>query len=101
MVIKRSPAKVNLHLRVLGKREDGYHDIATLMQRISLYDEIEFSPRDKGIVVKCPGTTLPENEGNIVYKAASSLFLQASCHSGIESRIRKKIPIAAGLGGGS
>lgn len=101
MVIKRSPAKINLHLRVLGKREDGYHDIATLMQRISLYDEIEFSPREKGIVVKCPGTPLPENEDNIVYKAAKSLFSQASCHSGIEITIRKKIPIAAGLGGGS
>lgn len=101
MVIKRSPAKINLHLRVLGKREDGYHDIATLMQRISLYDEIEFSPREKGIVVKCPGTPLPENEDNIAYKAAKSLFSQASCHSGIEITIRKKIPIAAGLGGGS
>ncbi|MBE9547411.1 MAG: 4-(cytidine 5'-diphospho)-2-C-methyl-D-erythritol kinase [Proteobacteria bacterium] len=101
MVTKKSPAKVNLHLRVLGKRKDGYHDIATLMQRISLYDEMEFSLRDKGIVVKCPGTTLPENEDNIVYRAAKTLFLHASCLSGVEITIRKKIPIAAGLGGGS
>ncbi len=101
MVTKRSPAKVNLHLRVLGRRENGYHDIVTLMQRISLYDEMDFFSREKGIVIKCPGTSLPENEGNIVYKAAKSLFLHASCPSGIEIVIRKKIPIAAGLGGGS
>ena len=101
MVTKRSPAKVNLHLRVLGRRENGYHNIVTLMQRISLYDEMDFFPREKGIVIKCPGTSLPENEGNIVYKAAKSLFLHASCPSGIEIVIRKKIPIAAGLGGGS
>ena len=101
MITKRSPAKVNLYLQVLGKRKDGYHDIATLMQMISLYDEMEFSPREKGIVVKCPGTTLPENENNIVYKAVKSLFSYASCTSGIEITIRKKIPVAAGLGGGS
>ena len=101
MITKRSPAKVNLHLQVLGRRKDGYHDIATLMQMISLYDEMEFSLRGKGIVVKCPGTTLPENEDNIVYKAVKSLFSHASCLSGVEITIRKKIPIAAGLGGGS
>lgn len=101
MTKKRAPAKVNLYLRVLGKRQDGYHDIATLMQRISLYDEMEFSPRDEGIVVKCPGTTLPENSGNIVYKAAELLFSQASFPGGVEIKIGKRIPIAAGLGGGS
>lgn len=101
MITKRSPAKVNLYLRVLGKRGDGYHDIATLMQRISLYDEMDFSLKENGIVVKCPGTILPEKDGNIVYKAAKSLFLNASCLTGVEITIRKKIPIAAGLGGGS
>ncbi len=101
MITRRSPAKVNLYLRVLGKRQDGYHDIATLMQRISLYDEMEFSPRDEGIVVKCPGSTLPENEGNIVYKAAKSLLSHASYSAGVEITIKKGIPIAAGLGGGS
>ncbi|MDO9527601.1 MAG: 4-(cytidine 5'-diphospho)-2-C-methyl-D-erythritol kinase [Syntrophales bacterium] len=101
MVTKRSPAKVNLHLRVLGRRENGYHDIVTLMQMISLYDEMDFFSREKGIVIKCPGTSLPENEDNIVYKAANFLFSQASSNPGIEIIIRKKIPIAAGLGGGS
>ena len=101
MIRKLSPAKVNLHLRVLRKREDGYHDIATLMQRISLYDEMIFSPADHGITVSCPGSTLPENENNIVYRAADALLSRSSCRPGIHITIRKRIPIAAGLGGGS
>jgi len=101
MIKRASPAKVNLYLKVLGKRGDGYHDIATLMQRINLYDEMEFSPRDEGIMVKCPGSTLPENEGNIVYKAAKSILSRASCSTGVGITIKKGIPIAAGLGGGS
>jgi len=101
MIRKLSPAKVNLHLQVLRKREDGYHDIATLMQRISLYDEMIFSPSDHGITVKCPGSMLPENVNNIVYKAADALLSRSSCSTGIHITIKKMIPIAAGLGGGS
>ncbi|MFA4915575.1 MAG: 4-(cytidine 5'-diphospho)-2-C-methyl-D-erythritol kinase [Syntrophales bacterium] len=96
-----SPAKLNLHISVLRKREDGYHDIATLMQKISLYDEMTFSPIKRGIVVKCPGSSLPENENNIIYRAAMAIFSYASCASGIDITIKKKIPVAAGLGGGS
>jgi len=101
MIRKLSPAKVNLHLRVLRKREDGYHDIATLMQMISLYDEMTFYPVDHGITVKCPGSTLPENENNIVYRAAHALLSHTSCSHGIQITIKKRIPVAAGLGGGS
>jgi 4-diphosphocytidyl-2-C-methyl-D-erythritol kinase len=101
MIRKLSPAKVNLYLRVLRKREDGYHDIATLMQKISLYDEMTFSPIERGIAVRCPDSSLPENEDNIVYRAASAVFPSASSTSGIEITIKKKIPVAAGLGGGS
>jgi 4-diphosphocytidyl-2-C-methyl-D-erythritol kinase len=96
-----SPAKVNLHLRVLRKREDGYHDILTLMQRISLYDEMVFSPIERGIVITCPDSALPENEDNIVYRAAHTLLSDASHPGGIHITIKKKIPVAAGLGGGS
>jgi 4-diphosphocytidyl-2-C-methyl-D-erythritol kinase len=71
------------------------------MQRIDLYDELSFSPLEHGIVVRCPGSTLPENEQNIVYKAAQLLLAEAFCPSGIEITIKKRIPIAAGLGGGS
>ncbi|PKN05667.1 MAG: 4-(cytidine 5'-diphospho)-2-C-methyl-D-erythritol kinase [Deltaproteobacteria bacterium HGW-Deltaproteobacteria-9] len=99
---KLSPAKVNLYLRVLRKRQDGYHDIASLMQRISLCDEMIFKPVAGGIRVRCPGSSLPENEENIVFRAAEAFFRRASHISGgIDIAINKKIPVAAGLGGGS
>ena len=101
MIKKLSPAKVNLHLRVLRKRGDGYHDIVTLMQRISLYDEMIFSLADHGITLSCPGSSLPENENNIVYRAAAALLSRSSRSQGIHITINKKIPVAAGLGGGS
>jgi 4-diphosphocytidyl-2-C-methyl-D-erythritol kinase len=101
MITKASPAKINLYLRVLRKREDGYHDILSLMQRINLCDELTFTPTDGGIVILCPGTTLPQDEGNIVYRAASAFFSRIGRSPGIEIIIQKQIPIAAGLGGGS
>jgi 4-diphosphocytidyl-2-C-methyl-D-erythritol kinase len=101
MIIKQSPAKINLILNILKKREDGYHDIATLMQRISLYDEVKFSLKGDTIAVRCPGSSLPENEENIVYSAAEAFFSYISYSSGVEITINKRIPIAAGLGGGS
>jgi len=100
-MIRHSPAKVNLFLKVLGKREDGYHDIATLMQRISLCDEMDISLRSRDIRVRCPGTSLPEDEGNIVYRAARLFLLRARSGQGVDITLRKKIPIEAGLGGGS
>lgn len=101
MISKLSPAKVNLHLRVLGKRRDGFHDISTLMQRISLYDELIFSPTDHGITLSCPGSAIPENNDNIVHRAADALLSRLSHPPGIHITIKKNIPVAAGLGGGS
>lgn len=101
MITKKSPAKLNLFLRVLRKREDGYHDIYSLMQQISLYDEMEFRLTDKGIGIQCPGSNLPEDRNNIVYKAVESIFTHASYAQGVDIKIKKVIPVAAGLGGGS
>ena len=101
MMRRLSPAKVNLHLRVLRKRPDGYHDLATLMQKISLYDELEFFPSDRGIFLRCPGVPLPENEDNIVFRAAKTIFSRAGFRSGVTITLHKNIPLAAGLGGGS
>jgi 4-diphosphocytidyl-2-C-methyl-D-erythritol kinase len=101
MITKASPAKVNLYLRILRRREDGYHDILSLMQRISLCDEMTFAPMAGGIVVRCPDSPLPEDDGNIVYRAAAAFFSRIGVPPGIEITIRKEIPIAAGLGGGS
>ena len=103
MIKKLSPAKVNLHLAVLRKREDGYHDIATLMQKISLCDEMTFSlgARGGGLTLKCPGSDLPVDERNIVYRAAKAYLSRVSYEKGVAISIKKKIPVAAGLGGGS
>lgn len=101
MISKLSPAKVNLHLRVLGKRADGFHDISTLMQRISLYDEMIFSPAAHGISLSCPSSSIPENDNNIVYRAADAILSRVSHSPGINITIKKKIPVSAGLGGGS
>ncbi|TFG93159.1 MAG: 4-(cytidine 5'-diphospho)-2-C-methyl-D-erythritol kinase [Syntrophobacterales bacterium] len=101
MIVRQSPAKVNLFLRILRKRADGYHDILSLMQRVSLCDEVSFVLRGEGRVVKCPGSALPEDRGNIVYRAAEEILAHVSGHTGVEITIHKKIPVAAGLGGGS
>lgn len=100
-MIRFSPAKVNLFLRVLRKREDGYHDIATLMQRISLFDEMDIVLGGGGIRVRCPGSPLPENEDNIVWRAARIFMTRARCDRGADITLRKRIPLASGLGGGS
>jgi 4-diphosphocytidyl-2-C-methyl-D-erythritol kinase len=97
----KAPAKINLFLRVLRKRADGYHDIVSLMQKITLYDELIFSPLPTGIVLNCPGSDLPTTEDNLVFRAAQSIFAYANYPYGVEITLTKKIPLAAGLGGGS
>jgi len=101
MIVRQSPAKVNLFLRVLGKRNDGYHNILSLMQRINLCDEMSFDLKGNGIKVTCPGGLAPENKNNIAYRAAEVILSNVSRHPGVEITINKKIPVAAGLGGGS
>lgn len=101
MMTKVSPAKVNLFLKVLRKREDGYHDLLSLMQRIDLCDEMTFERTGGGIQLRCPGTTLPEDGGNIVYRAAAAFFSRIGTPPDIGITLRKRIPVAAGLGGGS
>jgi 4-diphosphocytidyl-2-C-methyl-D-erythritol kinase len=98
---KLAPAKINLFLRVLRKRPDGYHDIFSLMQKITLYDELTFVPRSGGIVLKCPNSDLSVSTDNLVFRAAESILSYTGCSSGIEIILIKNIPAAAGLGGGS
>jgi len=97
----KAPAKINLFLRVLHKRADAYHDIASLMQKITLYDELTLTLKPVGINLDCPGSDLPTSEDNLVFRAAQSIFAYANYSSGVEINITKKIPLAAGLGGGS
>ena len=101
MIIRQSPAKVNLFLRVLRKRGDGYHDIISLMQKINLCDEMSFDLKGNEVKVACPGGLAPENNNNIAFRAAETILSDVSCHSGVEITIHKRIPVAAGLGGGS
>ncbi len=96
-----APAKINLFLHVLRKRPDGYHDLASVMQQISVYDEIEYSLRPEGISLHCPGTNLPTDEKNLVCRAARAIFDYTGYQGGIDITLRKSIPEAAGLGGGS
>ena len=94
-----APAKVNLTLEVLGKREDGYHEIASVMQAISLFDTLTFRPSDEIKVlaeIEDLGT-----QDNLVYRAAMLLRETSGVSAGAEVHLNKQIPLAAGLGGGS
>ena len=96
------PAKVNLRLEVLRRRADGYHEIRTIVQRISLSDTLRISLRERdGISLISDSPRLPVGEGNLAYRAASSLLEETKANVGIELTIRKEIPISSGLGGGS
>ncbi len=96
-----APAKVNLILLVLGKRPDGYHEIFTLMQKVNLYDVLYLEKASEGIVLTTNTSELACDETNLVYKAAKYFLDFLNQPAGVKIHLRKRIPIAAGLGGGS
>jgi 4-diphosphocytidyl-2-C-methyl-D-erythritol kinase len=97
-----SPAKVNLMLRILKKREDGYHEIRTIFQKISLHDTLRFALREEpGIVIRTGDPELPTGKENLIYRAASALLQRAAHRGGVSITLLKRIPVGAGLGGGS
>ncbi|MSU79786.1 MAG: 4-(cytidine 5'-diphospho)-2-C-methyl-D-erythritol kinase [Gemmataceae bacterium] len=95
-----APAKVNLFLEVLGKRPDGYHDIATLMVAIRLYDTLIFRKANE-LTLTCSDQSLSVGSDNLVLKAARLLQQRTGCKQGASIRLIKRIPMAAGLAGGS
>lgn len=97
----RCPAKINLSLDVIGRREDGYHLLRMIMQSVSLFDVITLKSGQDSIRVFCENKDVPCNESNIAYKAAKLMFERYKIQDGIEIFIEKNIPIAAGLAGGS
>lgn len=98
MFTLRAPAKINWFLRVLGLRADGFHDIQTLMQSVSVYDELTFAPAETiEVVTQSP---IPPMQ-NLVFRAAMLLAERAGITDGAEITLEKQIPMAAGLGGGS
>jgi 4-diphosphocytidyl-2-C-methyl-D-erythritol kinase len=95
-------AKVNLYLKVTGKRDDGYHLIRSFFQKISLADQLTFTSIDESrIKIRCDHPDVPLDESNLVAKAAKALLDFTGSDNGAEIDIIKRIPIAAGLGGGS
>ena len=98
----KSYAKINLGLSVLGKRPDGYHDIATIFQQVDLFDELIFQKSvQPGIKIISNDPTLPVDASNLVHKAIAALFECAGETFGVDVMIEKKIPTGGGLGGGS
>jgi len=101
MLSLRAPAKLNLYLRVLGRRGDGYHEIETLFERIDLADELTLESRPSGLTLTCTDPTLSCGEDNLVLKAARALQETTGVTLGAHIHLIKRIPVAAGLGGGS
>jgi 4-diphosphocytidyl-2-C-methyl-D-erythritol kinase len=95
-----APAKINLFLKVLGKRTDGFHELLTLMAPVSLFDEITLEPRDEGITLTAPGSNCEEQK-NLGYRAAELFFRETGLKHGAAIDIVKNIPVGGGLGGGS
>lgn len=96
-------AKVNLTLDVLDKRDDGYHDLKSVMQAISIRDDIEIDvDTDRPWVLQCSMEGIPQDERNLAWKAAETFYRVTNLKTtGLEIRILKRIPTEAGLGGGS
>ena len=96
----RAPAKLNLYLRVVGKRPDGYHELETLFERIDLADELSFEPAET-LTLTCDASSLSAGDDNLVLKAARALQQAVGVSRGARIRLAKRAPVAAGLGGGS
>ena len=95
-------AKINLCLHVLGRRPDGYHELRTIFQAISLRDTLELSRTSKpGIFLETDDAELPAGPENLVYRAIDALGCEIGIRGGIRARLEKRIPVARGLGGGS
>ncbi len=101
MLEKNSPCKVNLLLNILGKRPDGFHELETVMHPVRLHDGLSFSKAGPGVQLTCSEPALPTDAGNLVHRAATAFLQAARIGDGVKIHLEKKIPMAAGLGGGS
>jgi 4-diphosphocytidyl-2-C-methyl-D-erythritol kinase len=99
---RESPCKINLLLNVLGKRADGFHELETIMHPVRLSDTLAFERiATTTIELTCNHPALPTNETNLVHRAAASFLMTARISTGIRIHLEKRVPLAAGLGGGS
>src|SRR4030095_2368476 len=97
----KSYAKINWTLEVLSRREDGYHELRTIYQTVSLHDQLRLTATDGPIEIVCDDPRVPCDETNLAFKAAAMLRQAAGTSKGARIEIEKVIPVAAGLGGGS
>lgn len=99
---RRSACKINLLLNILGKRPDGFHELETVMHPVPVHDVLQFERVSKpGIALTCSHPALPVDSKNLVYKAAAAFLRAAGVGDGVRVHLEKRIPLAAGLGGGS
>ena len=96
-----APAKINLSLKILGPRPDGFHEIETLIAPVSLYDKIDIEKQNRWIDFSCDDSSLPKTDDNLVVRAAKVFIEHTGIKSGVSIKLQKKIPAGAGLGGGS
>lgn len=98
---KSSPCKVNLLLNILGKRPDGFHELETVLHPVNLCDALMFERAACGVTLACSDESLPVDSQNLVHRAATAFLSAAGIRDGVKIHLAKRIPLAAGLGGGS
>ena len=98
---KSSPCKVNLLLNILGKRTDGFHELETVFHPVNVCDFLKFERAAHGVRLRCSDPALTTDAGNLVYRAATAFLKAARIRYGVRIELEKKLPLAAGLGGGS
>ncbi len=94
-------AKINWTLEVLGRRADGYHELRTILQTVDVCDQLQFAVAEKEIILTCDNLAVPCDETNLIYRAAVLLKELMGCDKGAKIELQKRIPMGAGLGGGS
>jgi 4-diphosphocytidyl-2-C-methyl-D-erythritol kinase len=97
----KAPAKLNIRLKVTGRRADGYHELVSIMVPIDLFDLLELTVIAEGMKIEVQGFPVPTDESNLVSRAARSFFSKTCVEGGISVKLTKNIPVAAGMGGGS
>ncbi len=97
-----APAKLNLRLKITGRRPDGYHNLVSIMATVSLYDRIELQITSRNLItISCEGFSAPADKENLACRAAQAFFAKTGIDHGLSIKLTKNIPVAAGLGGGS
>lgn len=100
-MLVKAYGKINISLDVVGKKEDGYHLLKMIMQSVDLYDCLSFEKCDKGINISCNKHYIPTDERNLIYKCAKLFMDTYNINEGVNIYLKKNIPVAAGMAGGS